>query len=84
MLSYLRDHHDRRDERRAHVWREQLGRHGRLVSWTRLDHSRWLARLSCEELTETLEEVGRTRCEAIERAEHVLRIDLAHRGRRGG
>jgi len=72
-----------RDRWRARRLREEFGRSRRwLVSWYRLGRRRWLARLSCPELAETIEETGRSRCEAIARAERVLRAALADHGTR--
>jgi hypothetical protein len=68
---------DRRDERLARQRREELGHCLRLVSWQRLPGRRWRARLSCEEWPETIERAGRTRREAIERAEHALQFVFA-------
>jgi hypothetical protein len=68
---------DRRDERLARQRRGELGHCRKLVSWQRLSDRRWRARLSCEEWPETIERAGRTRCEAIERAEHALQLVFA-------
>lgn len=81
MFRYLQTRCDRRDERRARELRDGLGRRRWLLSWAPVDDHRWLARLSCEELTETVEEVAGTRCEAIRLAELALRRSLEHRDR---
>jgi hypothetical protein len=67
---------DRRDERLARQRRSELGGSLMLVSWQRLPDRRWRARLSCEAWPETIERAGRTRCEAIECAEHALQFVL--------
>ena len=68
---------DRRDERLARQLRDRLGRRGRLVSWHCDEPStsspRWTARISCRELSETLECNGQSRCRAILAA--VLALD---------
>lgn len=64
---------DWRDDRRARRLRRDYGHHGWLVSWRRLRDDRWLVRLSCPERPETIARRGRSRTEAIRRADAVLR-----------
>jgi hypothetical protein len=60
---------DRRDDRRAREIRAELGPRGVLVSWHRVDlphaRRRWLARVSCRDWPETVEQAGFSRCRAI-------------------
>jgi hypothetical protein len=67
---------DRRDERLARRRRDELGHAAKLVSWQRLPDRRWRARLSCSDWPDTIERAGRTRCEAIERADNALKFVL--------
>jgi hypothetical protein len=60
------------DDREARLLRAELGGHRWLVSWTRRDDGRWLARVSCPSLPTTVERDGRSRCRAIRRAEAAL------------
>ncbi|GAC1315897.1 MAG: hypothetical protein NVSMB14_15520 [Isosphaeraceae bacterium] len=68
---------DARDDRIAREMREAFGRCGWLVSWHRHRDDSWLARLSCPDIVETVEEFGRTRREAIVLAEAELTRRLA-------
>ena len=68
---------DSRDDRIAREMRDAFGRCGWLVSWHRLGDDSWLARLSCPDIVETVEEFGRTRREAIVLAEAELTRRLA-------
>lgn len=77
MIFSLRAQFDQRDQRRACRLRQHYGRRRWLLSWLPLDDRRWLARLSCPELAETVEAVGRTRCEAIALADLTLSTSLA-------
>jgi hypothetical protein len=72
---------DARDERIAREMREGYGRCGWLVSWYQRDDDSWLARLSCPDVYDTVEEIGRTRREAIALAEAELtrKLALLHR-----
>lgn len=63
---------DARDDRIAREMREAFGRAGWLVSWQRHTDDSWMARVSCPEVVETVEEFGRTRREAIVLAEAEL------------
>jgi hypothetical protein len=73
---------ERLDEARARRLRRDFGRRGRLLSWRREADGSWRARLSCPDLPRTVERAGRTRSEAIDRADRVrsrilaLRADL--------
>ena len=71
---------DRYDESRARRTRQDFGRLGRLLSWSRGPDGAWRARLSCPELPRTIERSGKTRGESIDRADRVLRRILALRG----
>ena len=75
---------DRRDDLRARSLRDQLGREGRIVSWHR-DNPRpltpWIARVSCQDLPETIEARGRTRRHAILAASDLLARRLRRRDR---
>jgi hypothetical protein len=64
---------DEYDERFARRRRQRYGLRGWLVSWYRQPGGRWLARLSCPDQPDTVERLGRTRCEAINRADAALR-----------
>jgi hypothetical protein len=70
------------DEGRARRLRRDFGRRGRLLSWRRESDGSWRARLSCPDLPRTIERAGRTRSEAIDRADRArarilaLRTDL--------
>jgi hypothetical protein len=64
---------DRLDEGRARQRRQDFGRRGRLLSWHRDSDGSWRARLSCAELPRTVERAGRSRIEAIDRADHGLK-----------
>ncbi|MBX6316353.1 MAG: hypothetical protein IRY99_26095 [Isosphaeraceae bacterium] len=79
MYSLLQSLCDRLDERRARRLRERYGRSGWLVSWLRLEDGSWLARLSSPDLPDTCERTGRTRSEAIRRADEAL-LRLLHLG----
>ncbi|RUL85733.1 hypothetical protein [Tautonia sociabilis] len=65
---------DDRDARRADRLRRSLGRMRWLISWERRGDGRWVARLSCPELPETVARCGRSRCEAARRAARVLSL----------
>lgn len=71
LLNHLRD---RLDERRARRARTRLGHRRWLVSWRRTGRGAWLARLSCPEVPETVEQAGRTRSEAIAAAVAALTL----------
>jgi hypothetical protein len=70
---------DRYDERRARRLRQAFGRRGRLLSWHRQPDGSWRARLSCADLPRTIERAGRSRGEAIDRADHGLKRVLSFR-----
>ena len=71
---------DRRDEAFARRMRDELGRNNCLLSWRQDADSRWRARLSCSELSRTIERTAWTRAEAIERSSRArLRILAAQK-----
>jgi hypothetical protein len=70
---------ERFDEGRARRLRRDFGRAGRLLSWRREADGSWRARLSCPDLPRTIERAGRTRAEAIDRADRVRSRILALR-----
>jgi hypothetical protein len=66
---------DRLDETRAHQLRRDLGSRRWLVSWSPEPGtvpSVWLARVSCPQLSLTIERRGRTRVKAAIRAQTAL------------
>lgn len=69
---------DRRDEHLAQRRRAELGSLSKLVSWQRLPDRRWRARVSSPDWPETIERAGRSRCEAIERADEALRLAVVY------
>ncbi len=78
MPMFLRSLTDQQDERLARRRREALGRARWLVSWMPSERGGpWLARLSCPQWPDTVESTGRTRCEAISRAELILNRALS-------
>ncbi len=58
-----------RDETKACHRRDLLGLAGSLVSWLAQEDGSWLARLSGPGLVETVEATGKTRVDAIRKAE---------------
>lgn len=68
MCEPYRSQDDRKDENLARSLRQELGEMQWLVSWTRLDDEAWLARLSGPEVTRTIEAVGPSRYQAIQKA----------------
>lgn len=72
MLRPLLRWRDHRDERHARRIRADLGRDRQLVSWLPSGRG-WMARLSCPEVSETVEAHGPTRRAAIARAAERLR-----------
>jgi hypothetical protein len=67
---------DEIDEERAKHLRIAFGQKRWLLSWSRADSGLWAARLSAPDHPETVEREGRTRLDAIERAEITLRQAL--------
>jgi hypothetical protein len=67
---------DEIDEERAKHLRTAFGRLRWILSWHWADSGAWNARLSAPGHPETLEREGRTRLDAIERAEIAMRQAL--------
>ena len=66
---------DEIDEERARRLRHEFGQRRWILSWNR-EVEGWVARLSGPGVAETIEQVGRTRVEAVERAAVALREAL--------
>jgi hypothetical protein len=75
-LSWFREATDRRDERRAQRLQADYGRRGWLLSWCRAGDGLWRASLSSPQWPRTTVARGRTRREAIDRADLALRLVL--------
>lgn len=76
---------DRLDEARAHQLRRDLGSRRWLVSWSRkpaAGQPPWLARVSCPQLSLTIERRGRSRVSASLRAQTALERLLQRRDAR--
>jgi hypothetical protein len=67
---------DEIDEERARSLRQAFGQDRWILSWLKADTGLWTARLSAPGHPETLECEGRTRLDAIERAEITMRQAL--------
>lgn len=68
---------DTRDRSRARGFQASFGRRGWLLSWRLGQDGVWRAGLSSPEWPRTISTRGRSRCEAIHRAELVHRILVA-------
>jgi hypothetical protein len=71
---------DEIDEERAKILRNGYGQLRWILSWVRADSGGWTARLSTSNHPETLECEGRTRVDAIKRAEISMRQALGLMG----